>query len=75
MLSRMDVPQREHSTGRTELGTGFTLRKMKCGRAFQAVCRLKAHDLGWELVLDVDGPTLHRKVCRTSAEVVEVAES
>jgi hypothetical protein len=77
MLSRamIDTPQREHWTGRADLGEGFQLRKSKCGRSHEAVCKLRTHALGWELILDVDGNLFRSKVCRTSDEVLSETES
>jgi hypothetical protein len=56
------------------LGEGFRLRKDRGGREFVAVCSLRAHELGWELVLDVGGELQRSEVCRTQDQVLDLTE-
>jgi hypothetical protein len=72
----MNVPQREHWRGHpVELGEGFRLHKDRCGPHLEAICTLRTHPLGWELVLSVNG-SLHRsEVCRSNDDVLTQVES
>jgi hypothetical protein len=67
----MAVVQREHWAGHpVDLGEGFRLHKDRCGRQLEAICTLRSHPLGWELVLSVSG-NLHRsEVCRSNDAVL-----
>jgi hypothetical protein len=56
------------------LGTGFELRKRKGDRELRAVCSLQTHQLGFELVLEVNGLLSRSQVCRSRDEVLDVCE-
>ena len=56
------------------LGTGFELRKHRGDRELRAVCSLQTHQLGWEVVLEVNGLLSRSQVCRSRDEVLEVCE-
>jgi hypothetical protein len=52
----MSVTQREDWPGHpVDLGEGFRLHKDRYGRQLEAICWLRTHPLGWELVLNVNG--------------------
>jgi hypothetical protein len=53
--------RREHWPGYSvDLGEGFRLRKDRNGHLLEAVCWLRPHELGWELVLNVNGSDTRR---------------
>jgi hypothetical protein len=56
------------------LGTGFELRKHKGDRELRAVCSLQTHQLGWEVVLEVNGLLSRSQVCRSRDEVLDLCE-
>jgi hypothetical protein len=56
------------------LGTAFDVRRSKRDRELRALCTLRSHQLGWELVLEVNGLLARSQVCRSRDEVLDVAE-
>ena len=73
MISKTTV--RENWTGSAELGEAWRLHKAVCGQIREARCQLRAHQLGWELLLVVnDGDLRHSQVCRCSDEVLMTSE-
>ncbi len=74
MLSAMSVPIREHWNGPVDLGEGFRLRKERAGRQLEAICWLRTHVLGWELVLNVNGNLQRSEVCRSQDELLDLTE-
>jgi hypothetical protein len=72
----MNIPQREHWTGHTvDLGEGFRLHKDRCGRQLEAICKLRTHPLGWELVLSVNDTFQRSEVCRSNDDVQDRTEA
>jgi hypothetical protein len=70
----MSIAQR--SLGHVEtLGEGFRLYKQRCGRQLEAICYLRTHPLGWELVLTVNESLQRSEVCRSQDEVLDKCES
>ena len=68
----MPTLKRHGWSGRAvDLGRGFTLRK----RDHEAVCWLRTHELGWELVLNVNGSLQRSQVCRSQDEILDQTES
>jgi hypothetical protein len=68
--------RREHWTGHSvDLGGGFRLGKERNGRQLEAVCWLRTHELGWELVLNVNGNLQRSEVSRSRDEVLDRTES
>jgi hypothetical protein len=57
------------------LGESFRLRKERNGRQLEAVCWLRTHELGWELVLNVNGNLQRSEVCRSRDEVLDRTDS
>ena len=69
----MQTLQREFRDGHpVSLGNGFELRKRKGDRELRAVCSLQIHQLGVELVLDVNGLLSRSQVCRLRDEVLDM---
>jgi len=54
-----------------DLGEGFRLRK----RSHEAVCWLRTHELGWEVVVNVDGMLQRSQVCRSQDEILTRTEA
>jgi hypothetical protein len=72
----MDVLQREYWAGHpVDLGEGFRLHKHRGGHVFEAVCGLRTHPRGWELVLSVNENLQSREVCRSQEEILSRTES
>jgi hypothetical protein len=72
----MSVVLRENWPGYSvNLGEGFRLRKDRDGRKLEAVCWLGTHELGWELVLNINGNLQRSEVCRSRDEVLDRTES
>jgi hypothetical protein len=72
----MQTLRREHWSGHSvDLGEGFRLRKDRNGRQLEAICWLRTHELGWELVLNVNGNLQRPEVCRSRDEVLDRTES
>jgi hypothetical protein len=72
----IEVPRREDWDGLpADLGEGFRLHKDRCGRQFEAVCSLRTHPFGWELVLNVNGNLQRSDVCRSSDEILTTTEA
>lgn len=68
----METLRREDWPGHpVDLGEGFRLRKNK----HEAVCWLRTHPLGWELVLNVDGALQRSQVCRSQNEILVLTAS
>jgi hypothetical protein len=59
---------------RANLSEGFRLRKSRCGGQLEAICWLRSHPLGWELVLDADGTFRRSQACRLSDDVLATTE-
>jgi hypothetical protein len=74
MVKVMSVTYREHFTEPVNLGEGFRVRKDRCGRQLEAICWLRTHPLGWELVLNVNGSLQRSQVCRSNDEVLDLTE-
>ena len=55
-------------------GQKLELRKRKSDRELRAVCSLQPHQLGFELVLEVNGLLSRSQVCRSRDEVLDVCE-
>jgi hypothetical protein len=73
MISKTTV--RKDWTGNADLGEAWRLHKPVCGQLREARCQLKTHELGWELLLVVNGGDLcHSQVCRGSDEVLSISE-
>ena len=71
----MQTLQREFRDGHpVSLGKGFELRKRKGDRELRAVCSLQTHQLGFELVLEVNGVLSRSQVCRSRDEVLDTCE-
>jgi hypothetical protein len=69
------VPRRDDWLGHpVDLGEGFRLHKDRCGGQLEAICRLRTHPLGWELVLNVIGNLQRTEVCRSQEGVLEKTE-
>ena len=74
--AQMDVLQREYWPGHAvDLGEGFRLHKHRGGHVLEAVCWLRTHPLGWELVLNVNGNLQRTEVCRSQEEILSRTES
>ena len=72
----MNTLQREFWDGHpVTLGTGFQLRKRRGDRELRAVCSLQTHQLGFELVLEVNGLLSRSQICRSRDEVLDTCES
>ena len=68
----METLRREFWDGRpVDLGEGFRVRK----REHEAVCWLRTNELGWELVVNVDGTLQRSQVCRTQDEILDLTDS
>lgn len=68
----MTTLRRENWNGHpVELGEGFRVRK---GR-HEAVCWLRTHEFGWELVLNVDGSLQRSEVCRRKDDILDTTEA
>ena len=50
------------------------MRRRKGDRELRAVCSLQTHQLGWEVVLEVNGLLSRSQVCRSRDEVRDVCE-
>jgi hypothetical protein len=62
----MQTLRREHWPAYSvDLGEGFRLRKERNGRQLEAICWLRTHELGREIVLNVNGSPQRSGVCRT----------
>lgn len=71
----MNTFQRENWPGyAAELGEGFRVYKSRGSQQLEAICGLRTHQLGWELVLNVNGQLQRSQVCRSSDEVLERTE-
>ena len=71
----MNTPQREHWSGQPgELTEAWRLRKLGCGPAKEAVCRLLSHQFGWELRLEANGELIGSQVCRNNEQVLTTQE-
>jgi len=70
----MSIPYREHWTGAVDLGEGFRLHKNRCGRQLEAICWLRTHPLGWELVLNVNASLQRSEVVRSQDAVLDLRE-
>jgi len=71
----MRTLRRDHWSGHPiDLGEGFRLRKARDGRKLEAICWLRTHELGWELVLNVNGHLQRSEVCRSRDEVLDRTE-
>ena len=49
-------------------------RKTRGDRAFNGVCRLMSHELGWELRLEIDDDLQRSAVCRSQDEILDTME-
>ena len=70
----MSALYREHFDGPVDLGEGFRLHKDRAGRQLEAICWLRTHQLGWEMVLNVNGNLQRSEVCRSQDEVLDRTE-
>ena len=71
----MNTPQREHWSGQpAELGEAWRLRKLGCGPAKEAVCRLLSHQFGCELRPEASGELIASQVCRNNEQVLTTQE-
>jgi hypothetical protein len=69
------ISQREDWPGHpVDLGEGFRLHKERCGRQLEAICWLRTHPLGWELVLNVNQNLQRAEVCRSQDELLDKTE-
>lgn len=76
ILSGMNTTRREMWPGyAVDLGEGFRVRKERNGHPLEAVCWLRTHELGFELVLNVNGNLQRSEVCRSSDEVLSKTEA
>lgn len=76
MLPGMNTRRREAWPGyAVDLGEGFRVHRERAGRQLEAICWLRTHPLGWELVLSVNGSLQRSEVCRSRDEVVDRTES
>jgi hypothetical protein len=67
----LDTLRRNNCAGRPlDLGKGFRLEKHE----HEAVCRLRKHQLGWELVLDVGGALHRSEVCRSQDAFLDLTD-
>ena len=57
-----------------EVGHLFRVQKTRSDRAFNGVCRLMSHQLGWELRLEIDGDLQRSAVCRSQDEILDTIE-
>ena len=57
-----------------ELGHLFRVQKTRGDRAFNGVCRLMSHELGWELRPEIDGDLQRSAVCRSQDEILDTIE-
>jgi hypothetical protein len=72
----VNVTRRDDWPGHpVDLGEGFRLRKERCGRQLEAICWLRTHPLGWELVLNVNGNLQRSEVCRDGDEILAKTEA
>ena len=72
----MQTIRREHWPGYSvDLGEGFRVHKDRNGRHLEAICWLRTHELGWELVLNVNGSLQRSQVCRSRDEILDLTES
>jgi hypothetical protein len=71
MLPSMATLRRENWPGHpVDLGEAFRVRKGE----HEAVCWLRSHEFGWELVLNVDGALQRSQVCRSQDEFLDLTE-
>ena len=71
----MTTVQRANWDGHpVSLGMAFAVDKRKGDRILHAVCALQTHQLGFELVLEVNGLLSRSQVCRSRDEVLDVSE-
>jgi hypothetical protein len=71
----MDTVLRVNGDGHpVTLGKTFAVNKRKGDRILQAVCALQTHEMGFELVLEVNGLLSRSQVCRSKDEVLDVSE-
>ena len=71
----MQVLQRPDWDGEpVEMGETLRLHKQRCGRRLVAICRLRTHTLGWELMLELDGDLHRSQVCRSQDDVLTRSE-
>jgi hypothetical protein len=71
----MAVLRRENFDGPADLGEGFKLHKLRNGRKLEAVCWLRSHEFGFELLLTIDGNFQRTEVCRSTDEALNKTES
>jgi hypothetical protein len=57
-----------------DLGEGFRLHQDRGGRQLEAICWLRTHPFGWELVPDVNGNLQRAEVCRSQDELPDKTE-
>ena len=57
-----------------DLGEGFRVHKDRNAGGHRAVCWLRTHGLGFELVLNVNGNLQRSQVCRSADEVLALTE-
>lgn len=70
----MPAGRREQWNGPVDLGDGFRLYRERGEKQLQAVCCLRTHELGFELVLNIDGELRRSEVCRSTDDVLTVTE-
>ena len=71
----MRILQRPHwNPDVAALGEGFRLHKQRCDRQLEAVCHIRTHPLGWELVLNVNESLQRSEVCRSQDEMLDKCE-
>lgn len=58
-----------------DLGEGFRVTKERNGQQLEAVCWLRTHQLGFEVVLNVNGNLQRSQVCRSTDEVLSLTET
>ena len=56
-----------------DLGEGFRVQKER-GRQLEAICWLRTHELGFEIVLSLNGNLQRAEVCRSTDEVLSKTE-
>jgi hypothetical protein len=70
-----NVTQREYWPGHpVDLGYAFRLHKDRYGRQLEAICWLRTHPLGWELVLNVNDSLQRSEVVRSQDAVLDLTE-
>lgn len=52
----------------------FRVHRDRCGRQLEGICSFRAHHLGWELVLNVNGSLQRSEVCRSQDDLLDTCE-